>query len=423
MSWIEASLGDLISYIGKGIAPKYTEDASSPNSVLVLGQKCVRNQKIDYSQGRYHDKELKVIKPAKIAAKGDILINATGVGSAGRIAQIIHNPQRECVTDGHVITLRASSRINPYYLGYFIKSKQTVIEQLAEGSTGQTEMNRSRLQNEIFVTFPESDEDQRRIAEFGLVIDKKIAQNAKLNGYLEELCECLAAHESGTKTEIMQLCSLVSEKVPCNEAVLNTYVSTESLLSDKRGRQRASSLPRTGKVTVYRSSDVLISNIRPYFKKIWFADCDGTCSGDVLVFRAKNPLLAPYLYSILHADSFFEFVMKGAKGTKMPRGDKRQMLTYQAASSPRQDTIASTTILTEQIAINDRENDKLTALRDVILPKLMSGEIDVSKIDFTQLNSHLVQRDSVRSKPVDDVFLDQSFSLRAGANICSFTCR
>ena len=143
MSWIEASLGDLISYIGKGIAPKYTEDASSPNSVLVLGQKCVRNQKIDYSQGRYHDKELKVIKPAKIAAKGDILINATGVGSAGRIAQIIHNPQRECVTDGHVITLRASSRINPYYLGYFIKSKQTVIEQLAEGSTGQTEMNRS----------------------------------------------------------------------------------------------------------------------------------------------------------------------------------------------------------------------------------------------------------------------------------------
>lgn len=219
-----------------------------------------------------------------------------------------------------------------------------------------------------------------------------------LNGYLEELCECLAAHESGTKTEIMQLCSLVSEKVPCNEAVLNTYVSTESLLSDKRGRQRASSLPRTGKVTVYRSSDVLISNIRPYFKKIWFADCDGTCSGDVLVFRAKNPLLAPYLYSILHADSFFEFVMKGAKGTKMPRGDKRQMLTYQAASSPRQDTIASTTILTEQIAINDRENDKLTALRDVILPKLMSGEIDVSKIDFTQLNSHLAEYSTVLGK-------------------------
>lgn len=195
----------------------------------------------------------------------------------------------------------------------------------------------------------------------------------------------------------MQLCSLVSEKVPCNEAVLNTYVSTESLLSDKRGRQRASSLPRTGKVTVYRSSDVLISNIRPYFKKIWFADCDGTCSGDVLVFRAKNPLLASYLYSILHADSFFEFVMKGAKGTKMPRGDKRQMLTYQAASSPRQDTIASTTILTEQIAINDRENDKLTALRDVILPKLMSGEIDVSKIDFTQLNSHLEKRKAAAS--------------------------
>jgi len=75
------------------------------------------------------------------------------------------------------------------------------------------------------------------------------------------------------------------------------------------------------------------------------------------------------------------------------------------------------------IAANKTENTELVELRNALLPKLMSGEIDVSKIDLTQLNSHLVQRDSVRSKPVDDVFLDQSFSLRAGANICSFTCR
>ena len=309
-------------------------------------------------------------------------------------------------------------QVLPEYLFYQLKTKDLASLNVGTAVPSLT----TDVLNEVQIDLP-SLEKQKQVVEMLGSLDSKIEINTQLNGYLEELCECLAAHESGTKTEIMQLCSLVSEKVPCNEAVLNTYVSTESLLSDKRGRQRASSLPRTGKVTVYRSSDVLISNIRPYFKKIWFADCDGTCSGDVLVFRAKNPLLAPYLYSILHADSFFEFVMKGAKGTKMPRGDKRQMLTYQAASSPRQDTIASTTILTEQIAINDRENDKLTALRDVILPKLMSGEIDVSKIDFTQLNSHLVQRDSVRSKPVDDVFLDQSFSLRAGANICSFTCR
>lgn len=328
---------------------------------------------------------------------------------------VAYNQDIKCLTSKR-------ANISNRYIFFALRSLEpNIVAMLETTGIGAGKLSTDRLKT---LRVPVLDSESRlKVERFFEAVFQKIALNTKLNGYLEELCECLAAHESGTKTEIMQLCSLVSEKVPCNEAVLNTYVSTESLLSDKRGRQRASSLPRTGKVTVYRSSDVLISNIRPYFKKIWFADCDGTCSGDVLVFRAKNPLLAPYLYSILHADSFFEFVMKGAKGTKMPRGDKRQMLTYQAASSPRQDTIASTTILTEQIAINDRENDKLTALRDVILPKLMSGEIDVSKIDFTQLNSHLVQRDSVRSKPVDDVFLDQSFSLRAGANICSFTCR
>lgn len=289
----------------------------------------------------------------------------------------------------HVAILRPKEKANATFILAWLQTNKDLLLKLASSGATRNALTKRMLEG-LDINLPSID-IQNHIAELISLIQSKINLNIKLNGYLEELCECLAAHESGTKTEIMQLCSLVSEKVPCNEAVLNTYVSTESLLSDKRGRQRASSLPRTGKVTVYRSSDVLISNIRPYFKKIWFADCDGTCSGDVLVFRAKNPLLAPYLYSILHADSFFEFVMKGAKGTKMPRGDKRQMLTYQAASSPRQDTIASTTILTEQIAINDRENDKLTALRDVILPKLMSGEIDVSKIDFTQLNSHLAE--------------------------------
>lgn len=83
-----------------------------------------------------------------------------------------------------VITLRSSDCIDPVYLGYFVKSKQVLIEQMAEGSTGQTEMNRTRLQNEVLVTFPESNEDQKTIAEFGLAIDRKIATNAKLNGYL-----------------------------------------------------------------------------------------------------------------------------------------------------------------------------------------------------------------------------------------------
>lgn len=249
-------------------------------------------------------------------------------------AYLFNNPQNKLAVSGTettIVRVKRRDLVIPAYLNYLMSSP-CFIGELRRYVRGMKVFRVHPADvSRIEIELPHI-ETQRKVVSILDSIYTKQRINTQLNGYLEELCECLAAHESGTKTEIMQLCSLVSEKVPCNEAVLNTYVSTESLLSDKRGRQRASSLPRTGKVTVYRSSDVLISNIRPYFKKIWFADCDGTCSGDVLVFRAKNPLLAPYLYSILHADSFFEFVMKGAKGTKMPRGDKRQMLTYQAPS-------------------------------------------------------------------------------------------
>ena len=187
----------------------------------------------------------------------------------------------------------------------------------------------------------------------------------------------------------------MKEKADCSEANFDTYVSTESLLPDKKGRQAPSSLPQTGKVTIYKAGDILVSNIRPYFKKIWYADRAGTCSGDVLVFRAKQPEQSGYLYSCMHSDAFFDYVMKGAKGTKMPRGDKKQMLTYKVACNPSGAIVDLIESALNQVSRLSKERDCLAALRDVLLPKLMSGEIDVSKVNPTQLNSHLLEFDTI----------------------------
>ena len=138
----------------------------------------------------------------------------------------------------------------------------------------------------------------------------------------------IVSRSEATDGALSDICTQVTDKVSCTEAQIDSYVSTESLLADKNGRQLATSVPQTGKVVVYKAGDTLVSNIRPYFKKIWFAENDGTCSGDVVVFRANNPSLAPYLYAILRSDKFFDYVMSGAKGTKMPRGDKKQMMSY-----------------------------------------------------------------------------------------------
>ena len=214
---------------------------------------------------------------------------------------------------------------------------------------------------------------------------------ALVNGYLEELCEAIANHEKGCAVELASLCDLVKDKADCSEADFDTYVSTESLLPGKKGRRTPSALPQTGKVTVYKSGDILVSNIRPYFKKIWYADRAGTCSGDVLVFRAKQLEQSGYLYSCMHSDAFFDHVMKGAKGTKMPRGDKKQMLTYKVAGNPNRATVDFIESALNQASSSSREKRRLAALRDALLPKLMSGEIDVSKIDLRQLNSHLAE--------------------------------
>ena len=211
-----------------------------------------------------------------------------------------------------------------------------------------------------------------------------------LNGYLEELCEAIASKYCETGgTCLNDICHQVIERCDCGDADLATYVSTESLLQNKQGRQLASSLPAAGKVTCYKAGDTLVSNIRPYFKKIWYAPFGGTCSGDVLVFRANEASMAPYLHACLRQDRFFDHVMRGAKGTKMPRGDKKQMMEFVVSPECKSEDLALLNTVTQQIAANNSENERLAELRDALLPKLISGEIDASEVDLTQLNSHL----------------------------------
>lgn len=211
------------------------------------------------------------------------------------------------------------------------------------------------------------------------------------NDYLSTLCETVVSKkDNGRYLTLWNICHQVSDRVDYTEAKLETYVSTESLLQEKRGRQHAQSLPATGKVTHYKIGDTLISNIRPYFKKIWFASSEGTCSNDVLVFRANDSSNASFLYACLRQDSFFRHITKGAKGTKMPRGDKKQIMDFCVSDSCSPEDKSLIDFLVKQISENDYEAFRLQMLRDALLPKLIAGEIDVSNIDLTQpTNNHL----------------------------------
>ncbi|WP_053362558.1 restriction endonuclease subunit S [Bacillus sp. FJAT-27251] len=126
------------------------------------------------------------------------------------------------------------------------------------------------------------------------------------------------------------------DRIGLNEINLSNYISTENMKPNREGVTAASSLPAGKTVSAYFCDDILISNIRPYFKKIWFADKDGGCSNDVLVIRSKDneQVDSKYLYYNLFTDHFFGYVMSGAKGAKMPRGDREEIMKYSLSLPP-----------------------------------------------------------------------------------------
>ena len=165
---------------------------------------------------------------------------------------------------------------------------------------------------------------------------------------------------------LSDIAEYVTERVNSDKITLNQYVTTDSLLQNKRGRQTAQNLPPMPCVlTSYSQGDILISNIRPYLKKIWFADSNGGCSTDVLVFRAKKGHSSNFLFALLMQDAFFSYMMQGSKGSKMPRGDKNQIMHYKVPtfSSFEEENIGNIIVNIERkIALNRQINDNLEAM-------------------------------------------------------------
>ena len=128
--------------------------------------------------------------------------------------------------------------------------------------------------------------------------------------------------------KLSDVCYFSSYKIKVSSLSLDNYVSTENILPNKSGICGAANLPNTSLTVAFNFGDILLSNIRPYFKKIWFANFDGGCSNDVLVLKVKESIDGKFLYYILSDNKFFDYDTANAKGTKMPRGDKAAIMNY-----------------------------------------------------------------------------------------------
>jgi len=213
---------------------------------------------------------------------------------------------------------------------------------------------------EMQIIVPSIEKQRAIVKEYNTIVNR-IKLNEQLNQKLEETAQALYKHwfvdfefpnengqpykssggnmvyndeldqeipEGWNEGKLSDICNYTSEREEITNLNTLTYLSTESMLPERGGIQESNNLPNAISTTKFNKGDILISNIRPYFKKIWMATFNGGCSNDILCLTQKDQASSLYLYFTLEQNLFFEYVMKGAKGTKMPRGDKDWIMEF-----------------------------------------------------------------------------------------------
>ena len=395
-----------LGYISKGIAPSYAENETE-TTIRVLNQKCNRNFQISYAESRLHETVKKKVPADRYVKEHDILINSTGAGTAGRIAQIGYVPQ-DTTVDGHMIILRANDKVTQRYLGYALKAHQWEVLQLDEGSTGQTELNRERLLDEIMICYPESFSEQEEIVLLLEGIDHKMLVNTQINDNLQEQAQAIyrSLFVAYDGTPANEFYSSELGQIPDGWAVKSLAEVTTSIRTRVKGNNyKVFSAVNTGHLQLseeYFTKQVFSKSISNYIVvepfdfaynparvnigSIGMNDFGYTgCVSPVYVVVRPEPEYQYFLNFFIKSKQFSEEVKTRASGSV------RQSLTYtdfgqiKVVYPPlyviRRFNNEYETRLRAMKHYSD-ENQRLASIRDSLLPKLMSGEIDVSDIQL-----------------------------------------
>lgn len=312
----------------------------------------------------------------------------------GIIKQI---PNNFLVSTGFT-TIKINRKIaEPKFIFYYITQDEITehLSAIAEQSTSAyPSIKPSDIEN-LEIDLP-SLEIQKQIASILSALDDKIELNNKINENLEQQAQAIfkswfvdfepfggVMPEDWRTGSLSEICGYSKDKVNIEDLTLDTYYSTENMQPNRQGAVQATALPTIKQTIACKKGDVLISNIRPYFKKIIYCFADCGCSTDVLCFVPNKSEYSAFLYCALYSDKFFDYMVAGSKGTKMPRGDKQQIMMYPICIPSTEYVEQFSKIVApmlETVYTNRLEANDLAILRDTLLPKLMKGEIDVSEV-------------------------------------------
>ena len=384
--WQSYSLDDVCVKIYSGGTPS-TKHSDYWNGNLKWLSSGETSQRFIYDTERKITQKGVENSSTKLATKGCTVIATAGQGYTRGQASFL---MTDTYMNQSVIACKAKENlILPLYLYYNLDSRYEEFRLLSDGTSTRGGLSGWILKR-MEICLP-SIEEQNRIVSVLYSLDQKIELNNAINNNLAALLQTIYQERFGDVSMaadqgiLSDICLYSRDRVAVSELNVSTYFSTENMLSGKAGSTEATSLPTTPQTTACHKGDTLISNIRPYFKKIVYCEDKCGCSTDVLCFTPVQSQYAAYLFSTLYADKFFAFMVAGSKGTKMPRGDKQQIMTYPVILPSKEELEGFNAIalpILKQICSYRAENKRLFALRDSLLPKLMSGETDVSNIQL-----------------------------------------
>ena len=257
-----------------------------------------------------------------------ILISARGA-NAGFINKI--ESRYWAGNSCYSIEVKDKSSINWLYVYYYLKNNEKNL--LGQQQTGSIPAI-SKKQIESFKIAVPPLEVQCEIVH---ILDDFTLLSALLSAELKARQQqyeyykdiLLKNYSSNGNIMLKEIAEYSKDKINAEELNEDNYVGVDNLLPNKQGKKKSNHIPQVGNSTKYHINDILIGNIRPYLKKIWYANNKGGTNGDVLVIHITNERVNPqYLYYILSSDKFFNYDTSNSKGAKMPRGNKDAVMKY-----------------------------------------------------------------------------------------------
>lgn len=384
------SLGEFCDSVRDGThdTPKPTHEGK-----YLVTSKAINNNSIDFNSCYYISKnDFTNINKRSLVEKWDVLM--TMIGSVGRLLLVTDTPD---FAIKNIALFKVGNEIKAKWLYYYLSmpSVQTYFEMIANG-TSQHFISLGHLRKLQIANIPKNGS---KIVSILSNYDTLIDINTKRINLLEksarelykewfvrmrfpgyEQTKFVKGVPEGWKVGCLKdVSTLVSKKV--KSEVIPIYVTTDNMLKDFQGidYNELSEKPE-GKVCEFEAGDILLSNIRPYFKKLWRANQRGGCSADVLVFRANKKINQHFLYYTMCTESFIDYVVAGSNGTKMPRGNKAFTMNFPIIIPDKgvmdlfHKNVASVYSIIETL---QRQNLTLAATRDRLLPRLLSGNLEV----------------------------------------------